>query len=969
MISVLYVDDDPSLLELGKLFLEQNDRFCVDTVTSARDALALVGKAGYDAIVSDYQMPGMDGIEFLKEVRTQSGIPFILFTGRGREEVVIEAINSGVTFYLQKGGDPTVQFTELAHKIRQAVERARTEAALKEKTEEIDRFLNATVDLFCTMDLDGRFRRLNPAWGRLLSRTPAELAGRQHLDFVHPGDLPAARAAFSRLAAQQPVLDHVNRCRCGDGSYHWIEWQAYPTGNLIYAAARDITERKAAADAARAAEEKFSTIFRQSPDMIWISELESGRFIDVNDAARRILGYAPAELIGKSSTGIGMWSDPGDRALLVQRIRTEGHFDRFETRLRRKNGEVFHASIAASTVALSGTEYLIVTVRDISDIKQAEEALRESELKYRTLIDRANEAILIAQDSALVFANRRGCELLGEEAENLIGRSIADFVWPEDRELVVTRHRQRTAGEPVADTYDFRLMDRAGNPRWVFLSVTLIPWQGRPATLNMMTDISDRKKVEEALTRAEEKYRGLVRNSYDIIYTTDPDGVLTFVSPSATTLLGYSEEELVGTPLLRYVHPDDAGKSAALWQLQSGNGTGREKIVYRIRHADGSFRWHLSKTVPLYGREGEIAGFEGIASDFTEQKAAEDAILAAEEKFSTIYHNSPDIIWISELDSGRFIDVNNAAERIFGYTRGEFIGNTSLGLGIWEDPTDRSELIRQLNAKGRVERFRVRHVRKNREAFDAESSVSTMILGGRKYLIGTVRDISDIQRAEDAVREANRKLSLLSGITRHDIRNQVTIMRGFLAVMGIKHPDPERDAMIRKIDGAAERIASMIQFTKEYEEIGVREPAWQDIGDVVGKASAQVAAGPVAVTNEIPAGREVYADPLIVRVFYNLMDNALRYGGKITEIRFTVEERDGAGVIVCEDDGVGVAPDEKEKIFSREFGKNTGMGLFLAHEILGITGIAIRENGVQGTGARFEIAVPKAMFRATEPPC
>jgi signal transduction histidine kinase len=244
-----------------------------------------------------------------------------------------------------------------------------------------------------------------------------------------------------------------------------------------------------------------------------------------------------------------------------------------------------------------------------------------------------------------------------------------------------------------------------------------------------------------------------------------------------------------------------------------------------------------------------------------------------------------------------------------------------------------------------------------------------MILGGRKYLIGTVRDISDIQRAEDAVREANRKLSLLSGITRHDIRNQVTIMRGFLAVMGIKHPDPERDAMIRKIDGAAERIASMIQFTKEYEEIGVREPAWQDIGDVVGKASAQVAAGPVAVTNGIPAGREVYADPLIVRVFYNLMDNALRYGGKITEIRFTVEERDGAGVIVCEDDGVGVAPDEKEKIFSREFGKNTGMGLFLAHEILGITGIAIRENGVQGTGARFEIAVPKAMFRATEPPC
>ncbi len=123
MYSILYVDDEPMLLELAKLFLEKTGDFRVDTVTSATEALDILAKTSYDCIISDYQMPVMNGIVFLKTFRsTGNVVPFIIFTGKGREEVVIEALNNGADFYLQKGGDPKSQFVELAHKVRQAIQ-------------------------------------------------------------------------------------------------------------------------------------------------------------------------------------------------------------------------------------------------------------------------------------------------------------------------------------------------------------------------------------------------------------------------------------------------------------------------------------------------------------------------------------------------------------------------------------------------------------------------------------------------------------------------------------------------------------------------------------------------------------------------------------------------------------------------------------------------------------------------------
>jgi len=221
----------------------------------------------------------------------------------------------------------------------------------------------------------------------------------------------------------------------------------------------------------------------------------------------------------------------------------------------------------------------------------------------------------------------------------------------------------------------------------------------------------------------------------------------------------------------------------------------------------------------------------------------------------------------------------------------------------------------------------------------------------------------ELRQFSTSLAAANKKLTLLSGITRHDISNQLTVLRGFLRILEKKQPDTSFSEHFQNINTAAQRISSMIQFAKEYEAIGVYASAWQDVRTLVDTAAKVAPLGQVMVKNDLPAGTEVFAGPMIVKVFYNLMDNAVRYGGKITTIRFSVEERDEDLVIVCEDDGDGVPADEKEKIFERGFGKNTGLGLFLAREILDITGITISESGEPGTGARFEMTVPEGSYR------
>jgi signal transduction histidine kinase len=239
-----------------------------------------------------------------------------------------------------------------------------------------------------------------------------------------------------------------------------------------------------------------------------------------------------------------------------------------------------------------------------------------------------------------------------------------------------------------------------------------------------------------------------------------------------------------------------------------------------------------------------------------------------------------------------------------------------------------------------------------------------ILLQGKQLFYSIVHDITDRRQAEEALRMANRKLILLESTTRHDISNQLMAIGGYLDLLHEEVTDPVLDPYFTLIDNARSRISNIVQFSKVYGQIGVDAPVWQDCRRIVDAATTDSRPDKARVSNDLPAGGEVFADPLIVTVFFNLIDNALRHGEKTKTIRFSLEKCDGNRVIVCEDDGIGIPSGEKEQIFGQGCGKNTGLGLFLAREILAITGITIQENGIPGRGARFEIVLPGAMWRS-----
>ncbi|MFA4876865.1 MAG: ATP-binding protein [Methanoregula sp.] len=224
-------------------------------------------------------------------------------------------------------------------------------------------------------------------------------------------------------------------------------------------------------------------------------------------------------------------------------------------------------------------------------------------------------------------------------------------------------------------------------------------------------------------------------------------------------------------------------------------------------------------------------------------------------------------------------------------------------------------------------------------------------------------EIAERRKIEDALRLANKKITMLSSITRHDIRNQLLALRGFLGLSLMSAKEPELIGFIRKGDRAAETIGNQIEFTKYYEEIGVNAPEWQDIAELIQMTRSELPIpDSVKVTADLPHVN-VYADGLIEKVFYNLMENTLRHGENVSRIRFSFIETDSGAEIVYEDNGIGISAEDKPHIFQKGFGKNTGLGLFLSQEILAITGLSMQEEGEPGKGVRFVIAVPKDGYR------
>jgi DNA-binding response OmpR family regulator len=265
-------------------------------------------------------------------------------------------------------------------------------------------------------------------------------------------------------------------------------------------------------------------------------------------------------------------------------------------------------------------------------------------------------------------------------------------------------------------------------------------------------------------------------------------------------------------------------------------------------------------------------------------------------------------------------------------------------------------------------------VRKNAELLEAHERLNLQS-DQLQQAVADLRQVNGDLQAENAERlkvekalaEANKKLQLMASITRHDLLNQLTALREYLELSQANRTKDPGGAWVNVASAMAvvNQTINTVEFTGEYQKIGVKSPVWSNARMLVEMSEKFINSGAIRIENTLPDTLEIYADPLITKVFSNLIDNAVKYGKTLTAITFRYETGAGGGKIICEDDGIGIADTEKEKIFAYEYGLNTGLGLFLAREILTITGITITETGIAGKGARFEIRCPPNVIRRT----
>ncbi|MBN1168000.1 MAG: PAS domain-containing protein, partial [Methanospirillaceae archaeon] len=297
-----------------------------------------------------------------------------------------------------------------------------------------------------------------------------------------------------------------------------------------------------------------------------------------------------------------------------------------------------------------------------------------------------------------------------------------------------------------------------------------------------------------------------------------------------------------------------------------------------------------------------------------------------------------------------------AACETTGYTRGELIKKKFIELIFPDDIPKAWGNFRKVVETGR-ESAEIRFVTRNGEI---RWWIVKAIRLNAVRILATTNDITNRKAAEEALRTANKKLQILSGITRHDINNQIMALEGYLDLIRSEIEQPGLSGHLSKAEKAAATIKKQIEFTKIYENLGLHTPTWQSLSAII----EAIDDSRIPIHHDCK-GFSVYADPMFEKVLSNLYDNTRRHGEGADDVMIRCFEQDGNLLITWEDNGPGVSDDQKERIFTKGFGKNTGFGLFLSREILGITGMTIREIGEEGKGARFEITVPHGMWQYT----
>jgi PAS domain S-box-containing protein len=731
---------------------------------------------------------------------------------------------------------------------------------------------------------------------------------------------------------------------------------------------KEIKSHREVRNAFEDSERKYQTLIELAQEGIWTFDAE-GNTSFVNQKMSEILGWSADEMLGRSLVSC---TAANDRPLLEEkltRIRS-GKSEHFDLVFLTKDEEPVYTRLSASPRMDEKGKFIygLFVVSDLTALKKADDALVESELHYRTIIETSPNGILVLDLEGIIrLGNIQAATMLGYKTTgDLNGKNFFDYVTPSDLDNS-REYLKKTLEKGFSKYYECRLISKNNTAFCAEVSVSVIPdHTGRPSGfVCVLSDVTEQRKADYLVRKSEEKHRSLVEGISHIIFTTDTKGRFTYVSPVIRQVLGYNSEELIGKYIYTLVPSEERHV------LGEKIKEAQKKILspsdFEMLDKSGGIHWGRLIAQPLI--EGEkVTGVTGLIGDITELRQSEQALRESEEKLKLAIEGSGVGLWDWRVQSGEMV-INDRWAEILGYTVQELAPVT---IDTWRslthpDDLQKSDELLQKHFSGEAANFACETRMKHKDGhwiWVLDRGMVTEWDKAKKPLrmTGTHLNISERKSAEEALRQVNRKLNLLSSLTRHDILNKVSVLLGYLDKAKTLAQDATLLDYLDRMDTSTKAIGKLVKFTRDYKDLGVNPARWITLKDCMNEVTEWIDPNVVRLTLEVGEW-EIYADPQVTRVFRNIFENARIHGKHATDIFVECTKNDRGLDVTIGDNGVGIPLENKQEIFEPGMMRNRGLGLFLAKEILSITGLTIEENGVPGKGARFVIHVPPECFR------
>ena len=644
--------------------------------------------------------------------------------------------------------------------VRDLTDLRKTEKALKASEQKHRNILANLEEGYYEADLDGSLTAANKATCNNLGRSENELMGMNYTDLTTPETSQSISEILNEvLKTGSPK--NINKCEFikKDGSIQLHEMsvslmrdeKGAPIG--FFGISKDRTDATALETALRESEESYRQIMELAPDAIAINDIRSTKYVLVNEAFCRHLGYTADEVIGRTAAELNIYQNLDDDRQVRELLTEKGKFNGLEIGYQSRSGKKVDHLVSARVLRFRGKTCALFVATLITPLKEAQAALREREESYRHILKLAPDAISIndARTSKYVQVNDAFCEYSGYTREEVIGRTPIElniYRNPDDDRRI----QALLADEGKVEGLEIGFLSRSGDEMTDLVSARMIRFEGKVCALSVATVITPLKKAHAALKESEESYRRVMEMAPDsITISRISDGRYFEVNEAFCRQTGYSREEAIGRSVLElniYADPND--RKRVVEELRKNGWVDKMEIRFRAKDGTELVGLFSARLIEFKGEECSLA----VATVINPLIEAQQALRESERKIREVMDGVPSAICLTTLDEGTYVEVNRIFYERTGYTPEETIGRTSRDLNIYADPDDRLRLIDILKKEGAVDGFEI-PVRYKDGAVSIQLWWARIIqYNGENHLLVAANSIDDLKAAQQALAES-----------------------------------------------------------------------------------------------------------------------------------------------------------------------------------------------------------------------